>query len=185
MNTFEDVLLPDPLPPGTEFWRATVVATSPLRVERVQGVMPATPENFAGPLAVGDRVFGLTLNTRPVVIGRAATSPTVFTGSEIFESLESGVTVDSDSTALVEGRKALMTLSLGGVERTSGNQRTEVGVLREELVPVHAFGFDAYYTNGSAQFAVTSTGAMSIRWASSSGSNSLYASTAWVLAGGQ
>lgn len=71
MNTFEDVLLPDAVPGGPEFWRATVVSTNPLRVERVQGAMPATPENFAGPLQVGDRVFGVTVNTRPVIITRA------------------------------------------------------------------------------------------------------------------
>ncbi|HLS02942.1 MAG TPA: hypothetical protein VK054_13360 [Beutenbergiaceae bacterium] len=70
MIDYADVLLPKPAPGGPEFWRGTIVGTNPLRVERVQGVMPATPENYAGQLFVGDRVFGATINTRPVIIGR-------------------------------------------------------------------------------------------------------------------
>lgn len=70
MMDYTDVLLPETAPGGPEFWRGTIVSLSPLRVERVQGVMPATPENYAGNLNVGDRVIGATIDTRPVILGR-------------------------------------------------------------------------------------------------------------------
>lgn len=165
-------------------WRwATVTSVDPVKIRYDGASDPAliTPVVLGGAVSVGDRVRTTTVRGQTCILPTART----IQSDDIFDSLESGVSVHGASIALVEGRKALMTLSLIGVTRPSGNQRTEIGVLREELWPVWATGFDAYYSDGSAQFAVTGTGAVSIRWASSSSSNQLYASASWVLAGGQ
>lgn len=93
MKHLEEFLLPDPLPAGTTLWRGTVIQVDPLLIERVEGVMPLTPENYAGPLGVGDRVFGITVNTRPAVIGNASPISILADGSGTFSgSIGAGAT---------------------------------------------------------------------------------------------
>lgn len=100
---------------------------------------------------------------------------------QIFSSIASGVSEASGNRVEVFGNIATCRISLLGVSRSSGNQSTSLGVISSSLLPVGATSLGAYYTNGSARIAMTSGGSVSLRWASSSGSNQLFIGGSWVL----
>src|SRR5699024_5445070 len=98
-----------------------------------------------------------------------------FEGSDIFQTLESGVSIGASSRAIINADgTALLSVSISNLANSAGSQRTEAGVLRKELWPTTAVGLPGYYTNGAVTGAITGSGAVSIRWASAAVSSTKY-----------
>src|SRR5690625_2366911 len=106
---------------------------------------------------------------------------TEYYGSDIFSSLESGITVPEYSVAVVKGNITTMNLSLIGISRDAGHQSIPIGTIRPEVKANRAVGFSGYYTNGSVQLAIITGGAMSLRWSDKASTNQIYSCASWVI----
>ena len=108
----------------------------------------------------------------------------VLGSDELFKSLVSGVSTGSASRAVIDTFANTCTLSFSviGLSASSGTQRTEIGVLVDELEPSSAGPLTGYYTNGGVLGAMTGSGAISLRWSTASGTQQKYFSTSYVLA---
>lgn len=102
---------------------------------------------------------------------------------ELFKSLQSGVSVGTSSRAIIDTYANTCTLSFSviGLTTTNGTQRTEIGTLVDELHPSSAGPLTGYYTNGGVLGAMTSSGVVSLRWSTASGSQQKFFSTSYVL----
>jgi len=106
---------------------------------------------------------------------------TEYYGSDIFSSVESGISVATYSVAVVKGNINTMNLSFTGVSRDAGHQSIPIGTIRPEVRANRPVGFSGYYTNGSVQLAINAAGVLSIRWADRSATTRIYTCASWVI----
>src|SRR5690625_5097319 len=106
-------------------------------------------------------------------------------GASIFASLEPGISVASNSLAVIDeaedGATVTMSVTIYGIDRSAGNQQIRIGTLHPDLAPRLAVALPGYYTNGTATAAITSVVSVSLRWSSGSASTQIFYATSYAI----